>query len=127
MMTLIDSGVRDFQLEPVNKGLNVALTGSTGSLGSRILKGLVKDPRVSKIYCLDRSSNSRKIAGSIIENAGADVRHLQANLEDPHFGLPVETYDLIRYITTMLILPHIQSISTFIYRLSSRLYGLLRI
>ena len=32
----------------------IALTGSTGSLGSHLLQRLIEDPTISKVYCLDR-------------------------------------------------------------------------
>lgn len=39
--------------------LNVALTGSTGSLGTRILRALLDDTKISRIYCLNRSTKAR--------------------------------------------------------------------
>ena len=38
--------------------ISVALTGSTGSLGTHLLRTLLDDPAMSKIYCLNRSSNA---------------------------------------------------------------------
>lgn len=35
--------------------LNVVLTGSTGSLGTHLLRSLLDDLTISKIYCLNRS------------------------------------------------------------------------
>lgn len=39
-------------------GLTIALTGSTGELGSYLLHSLLKDPSVTRIYCLNRSTDA---------------------------------------------------------------------
>ncbi|KAF1977379.1 acetyl-CoA synthetase-like protein [Bimuria novae-zelandiae CBS 107.79] len=36
----------------------VVLTGSTGSLGTHILEQLLQDPKVEKVYCMNRSDNA---------------------------------------------------------------------
>lgn len=41
-------------------GLNILLTGSTGSLGSYILLELLSNPRVGAIFCLNRSKEAEK-------------------------------------------------------------------
>ena len=38
----------------------VALTGSTGNFGSYILDALLKNPAISKVYCLNRSDETEK-------------------------------------------------------------------
>ena len=38
--------------------LIVALTGSTGTLGTNLLQKLLEDPEISKVYCLDRSATA---------------------------------------------------------------------
>ena len=40
--------------------LTVVLTGSMGSLGTHLLRCLLDDPKVGKIYCLNRTSNARE-------------------------------------------------------------------
>ena len=40
--------------------LNVLLTGSTGSLGTYLLRALLNDHNVSRIYCLNRSAHARQ-------------------------------------------------------------------
>ena len=42
-----------------NPKLNVALTGSTGTLGTHLLEALLKDTAVGKVYCLNRSSEAQ--------------------------------------------------------------------
>ena len=58
--------------------LNVALTGSTGSLGIYILRSLLDDPKVMKIYCLNRSVNGREKQEAAFANLG-----LERNLDFP--------------------------------------------
>lgn len=43
-----------------NSHINVALTGSTGSLGSYLLRSLSENPAVDAIYCLDRSIDAQQ-------------------------------------------------------------------
>ncbi|KAI9874581.1 MAG: hypothetical protein M1830_009591 [Pleopsidium flavum] len=67
MDALIEKYTRDLpekkkkggSLPPPSK-LSVALTGSTGSLGSHLLRVLLDDPNVSKVYCLNRSADAQK-------------------------------------------------------------------
>ena len=40
-------------------GLNVVLTGSTGSLGAHLRCKMLNDPETSKIFCLNRSANAK--------------------------------------------------------------------
>ena len=46
--------------DPKLQGLSVALTGTTGTLGSYLLEEYSRNPMVSKIYCLNRSSVAEK-------------------------------------------------------------------
>ena len=41
-------------------GVVVALTGSTGSLGTHLLAELLETPAISRIYCLNRSANAQQ-------------------------------------------------------------------
>ena len=58
--------------------LTALLTGSTGSLGSHILLSLLRDSKISKIYCLNRSEDAR-------ERQKVNLRHLGVsdNLDTP--------------------------------------------
>ena len=42
---------------PEGETMNIALTGSSGFLGCHLLRTLLRDSRISKVYCLDRSPN----------------------------------------------------------------------
>ena len=71
---------------------NVALSGSTGSLGIYILLRLLDDPLVEKIYCLNRSVNSQKIQTERFAKFGLEhnlstVKFLKADYGDGQLGL----------------------------------------
>ena len=83
---------RKTQLLDVSK-LNVVLTGSTGSLGTQLLRSLVEDPTVNKIYCLNRSDNSREKQEEGFSKLGLEhdlsrVEFIKASYGDVHLGLP---------------------------------------
>ncbi len=81
-------------LEPRVKGIVVALTGSTGSLGSYLLESLLIDQVVSHIYCLNRSIVARRrweesLKGRDAEKASkaANVTFLTMDFAKPRLGL----------------------------------------
>ena len=49
---------------------SVALTGSTGTLGTNLLQALLEDNSVTKIYCLDRSSEASTRHAKSFKNRG---------------------------------------------------------
>lgn len=81
--------------------INVILTGSTGSLGYHILGCLLRDTKIGKIYCLDRSLEAQKrferkskIVNGDSDNGSANkVVWMKVDLADPSFGLPHDMYD----------------------------------
>ncbi|KAF2481573.1 hypothetical protein BDY17DRAFT_326254 [Neohortaea acidophila] len=71
---------------------NVVLTGSTGSLGSRILLALLADPQVGSIYCINRSpdAKARQLAMGL-PDVNDRVHFLYStSLAAPYLGLPNE-------------------------------------
>ncbi|KAL8732298.1 MAG: hypothetical protein Q9166_002870 [cf. Caloplaca sp. 2 TL-2023] len=79
--------------------VRVLLTGSTGSLGSYILGNLLENPKVSHIYCLNRSANSEKrqqasnLARGISTGWSSDrVTFLHGDLAQEYLGLAIHTY-----------------------------------
>jgi thioester reductase-like protein len=81
--------------------INVALTGSTGSLGFYIILALLANPQIGTIYCLDRAddASSRFSARwaelgeeSLTPEAGKMVFH-QVTFGAERFGLADEVYN----------------------------------
>ncbi|KAF9895335.1 hypothetical protein FE257_000239 [Aspergillus nanangensis] len=78
----------------------IILTGSTGSLGTYLLSTLLNSPKVTKVYCFNRSpaqtrqisSFSEKGLNASILTDQSKVEFLQVSFGAPHFGLPYEKY-----------------------------------
>ncbi|KAI7222280.1 acetyl-CoA synthetase-like protein [Hortaea werneckii] len=86
----------------------VVLTGSTGSLGSYILDNLLRNPKVDKIFCLNRSSNARKKQEQNSESRGltqdlSKAEFFQVNLAQPELNLDKEKYTMLRTQATHII------------------------
>ena len=81
-----------------NQERNIAiLTGSTGSLGSCLLKMLAEGGYFEKIYCLVRTipTTTPNIDGRVI--------YLKCDFSEAHLGLGVDMYsDLLREVTHIL-------------------------
>ncbi|KAM0798210.1 hypothetical protein BDR22DRAFT_823561 [Usnea florida] len=81
-----------------HNGLHIALTGSSGSLGSQILKQFPKSTPLATIYCLDRPNSPRaERLGQVSEESRGSLKvyHLTVDLLLPHFGLPEDMYNLL--------------------------------
>lgn len=77
----------------------VALTGSTGSLGSNLLHRLVAEPDVERIICLNRSGDAEERQKKDLHDRGMDwsslrsrVDFLTVDLNQEHFGLEPGVY-----------------------------------
>ncbi|KAI0100582.1 hypothetical protein GGR51DRAFT_352559 [Nemania sp. FL0031] len=80
--------------------LVVLLTGSTGSLGSYILKSLVADPRVSKIYCLSRPQVSQTAKATVL---GSKVERFETDFSRPFLGLSEHQYTTLANEVTTIV------------------------
>jgi thioester reductase-like protein len=107
-----DLPIRSFnssaQLPPLS---TVILTGSTGSLGTYILSGLLNDPKVAKVYCFNRAADAGTRQRQGFAEKGLDasslkdpskVEFLYVSFGDKHFSLGdtmysklLDTVDLI--------------------------------
>lgn len=68
--------------------LTVVLTGATGYLGSRIMKALVADERVSKIHCVAIRGHSADAPREILTQNGPNKLVLHGGyLDEPFLGL----------------------------------------
>ncbi|KAI6809631.1 acetyl-CoA synthetase-like protein [Hortaea werneckii] len=86
----------------------VILTGSTGSLGSYILDNLLRNPKVDKVFCLNRSSNARDKQQQNNESRGltqdfSKAEFLQVNLAQSELNLDKEKYNMLRSQATHII------------------------
>lgn len=90
--------------------LTVALNGSTGSLGTYMLRSLLDDPTISKVYCLNRSSNAQErqsksfAALSLSHDLNTPrVEFIQAHYGDPKLGLPNNPYEELTSTVDIII------------------------
>ncbi|KAI9745626.1 MAG: hypothetical protein M1818_001160 [Claussenomyces sp. TS43310] len=75
---------------PSSGVLSVAVTGTTGSFGTRLLAELLRERPVPKIYCLNRSATAKQKWQSQAEAKGVDssnVIFLTMDLTKPQLGL----------------------------------------
>jgi thioester reductase-like protein len=90
------------------KTLTVALTGSTGSLGSTLLENLLADPKISKIYCLnrtadaqDRQQKSFKVRG--LQPDLSKATFIKAEFGLPQLGIPDSTFQALKENVDVII------------------------
>lgn len=90
--------------------LSVILTGSTGSLGSYVLEGLTRNRQISRVTCLNRSTDGRskqmtsnKIRGLSDDWPEGKVQFFQADMSKPNFGLGDDVYVDLLTSTTLVI------------------------
>ncbi|KAJ4324199.1 hypothetical protein N0V94_001411 [Neodidymelliopsis sp. IMI 364377] len=87
----------------------VALTGSTGSLGSHVLEQLLKNSAIEKVFCLNRSDNAeirqrdsfKKHHDPSTDFSKAEFLKTDFGLDN--FGLPDTVYSTLLSTVTMFI------------------------
>ncbi|KAL8833479.1 MAG: hypothetical protein Q9170_004253 [Blastenia crenularia] len=85
----------------------IVLTGSTGSLGKRLLSQLLTSPHVTKIYCFDRNPNARAKHSDTLANHKLEgripVEFVQVDYGHEDFGLPPEKYrELLDFVNIII-------------------------
>lgn len=76
----------------------VALTGCTGSLGLQLLRSLLNEPSVGRIYCLSRSQNARRECGDWFKDkvgtqlSAVRLTFLTVQYHEWHLGLDDEAF-----------------------------------
>ncbi|TIC99604.1 Non-canonical non-ribosomal peptide synthetase FUB8 [Colletotrichum higginsianum] len=86
--------------EPAKEQQTVILTGSTGNMGCYLLDELIRNPRVKKVVCFNRSADggAGKQAKAMEERGlrqpaeSGKVEFLHTNLAQPNMGLPEAVY-----------------------------------
>ena len=83
----------------------VILTGATGSLGRHILRTLILDTAIDKVYCLVRSTRSYDGLIAVLKSLPVTNKafFLQYSLEDSKLGLSSDDYDLLAKTATTVI------------------------
>jgi nucleoside-diphosphate-sugar epimerase/aryl carrier-like protein len=71
---------------------SVAITGTTGYLGGRLLTLLSKNPCISRIFCLNRNPAARQIFEKRNPPTTAEIVFFHVNLASPNLGLSSEDY-----------------------------------
>ncbi|KAF2999116.1 putative secondary metabolism biosynthetic enzyme [Neopestalotiopsis sp. 37M] len=84
------------------QGSSVAIIGSTGYVGSYLLSTLMKDPDVSRVYCLNRNNDAQVRQEKSLSGFGLDyealsskVTFLKVELGAPRLGLGQDQWELI--------------------------------
>jgi thioester reductase-like protein len=113
----IDRAAKDFPVaenkyKTEEKESVVLLTGATGSLGAFILRNLLRDPQVKKVYCLVRgkeaelydrlikSFKSRHLDISLLNPERVEA--LPMRLNEPYLGLTKEYYEQLKGEVTIV-------------------------
>lgn len=96
-------------LSPPSDKFVVLLTGSTGSVGSYILTCLDQDPRISRIYCLNRGPASQARQKDSLAAKGLrltcpdKITYLDADITKSRFGLSVQEHlQLLSEVTDVI-------------------------
>ncbi|KUJ17080.1 putative NRPS-like enzyme [Mollisia scopiformis] len=71
---------------------SVAVTGTTGYLGSRLLIELIRNPRISRLYCLNRSTRAQTIFENHIPGKSTKLAFLHVDLASSYLSLSNEDY-----------------------------------
>ncbi|TGO62823.1 hypothetical protein BCON_0017g00660 [Botryotinia convoluta] len=79
----------------------IAITGSTGALGTVLLSTLLPNLRISRIYCLNRNVSARVTQESILANRGIEyslfskLHFMTVKIDSPNLGLPFSDYSML--------------------------------
>lgn len=111
--TEITTWATDSSLTPADRssGEIIYLTGATGALGNALLAAFATDPRVSKVYCAIRGSNSGARLSTSLHSRGYSAEIISSskfitvpyNMTDAHLGLNPETYSHLSTEVTSII------------------------
>lgn len=93
----------------------VLLIGSTGALGTHLLHELLKNPKVNRVYCLNRSADAADRQSQSFMDRGLDtdiadvkthpkVRYLTGSTSQENFGLPQPDHaELEQHVGTLIL------------------------
>lgn len=76
----------------VNGLMNVLVTGTTGFLGYYLLETLLADPKIGKIYCINRASDAGEKFFRRFSGTSDRIEFIQVQFGQPAFGLLTGTF-----------------------------------
>lgn len=97
---------------PVTTKLTVVLTGSTGSLGRHLLRAVLEDSNIAKVYCLNRSADAQSRHEKWFVSVGLDDEYglngwkaefIKVDYSRRDFGLSATQFDKLTSTTDILI------------------------
>ena len=97
--------------------MTIVLTGSTGSLGPYILDALNRNPKVSRVICLNRSADAAERHSQLcstrcfVSLPSSRVQFVKADLSRPRLGLDRATYGMLVSTATHIIRQYTQHLS----------------
>lgn len=97
MRTVLDRFALDLPLAKPRSTRVAILTGSTGGLGSHLLKSLIKHAGFTKIYCLNRSAQLP------VQKIDHRMEFLRCDFSDPLLGLSRSVYDELLHSVTHIL------------------------
>lgn len=107
---LIQTYTANLEESVPKREITVALTGSTGAVGSHLLGRLMAESNVTKIFCLNRSTDGEKAQIAACEKngikwapGGKPVEFLTVDLSQPHLGLKPNQYAALQDETDIII------------------------
>lgn len=107
---LIQTYTSNLEESVPKREITVALTGSTGAVGSHLLSRLMAEPSVTKIFCLNRSTDGEEAQRAACERNGIKwaagskpVEFLTVDLSQPTLGLKQSQYAALQDETDIII------------------------
>lgn len=84
--------------------ITVVLTGSTGTIGTYLLRALLDHPWIGHIFCLNRSDDGGRATQTLrmaersmkLDDLDSRVTFLHSDLSQPHLGLDAQMYEQLR-------------------------------
>ncbi|KAL8679483.1 MAG: hypothetical protein Q9186_004259 [Xanthomendoza sp. 1 TL-2023] len=97
MRAVLDGFALDMPLAKPRSARVAILTGSTGGLGTYLLKSLIKHAGFTKIYCLNRSA---QLPAQKIDHR---MEFIRCDFSDPQLGLSQTVYDKLLHSVTHIL------------------------
>jgi thioester reductase-like protein len=107
---LIQTYTANLEDSAPKRTITVALTGSTGAVGSHLLDRLMKEPNVTKVFCLNRAKDGEQAQaiasarnGMSLPSGSKPVEYFTVDLSQPFLGLSPHQYDALQDETDVIV------------------------